>query len=66
MVMDKSGNWIMQILFIAGQNDEERLRYSDFVSRWLAAFNNYAPELRISVYPDDDFNPDDIEIVLIV
>lgn len=65
MVMDKSGNWIMQILFIAGQNDEERLRYSDFVSRWLAAFNNYAPELRISVYPDDDFNPDDIEIVLI-
>lgn len=65
MVTDKLGNSIMQILFIAGQNDEERLRYKDFVSRWLAAFHNYSPELKIAVYPDDDFDPDDIEIVLI-
>lgn len=55
----------MQILFIAGQNDEERLRYKDFVSRWLTAFDNYAPELKIHVYPDDNFAPDDIEVVLI-
>lgn len=65
MVMGKSDNSIMQILFIAGQNDEERLRYKDFVSRWLAAFHNYSPELKIAVYPDGDFDPDDIEIVLI-
>lgn len=65
MVMGKSDNSIMQILFIAGQNDEERLRYKDFVSRWLVAFHNYSPELKIAVYPDDDFDPDNIEIVLI-
>lgn len=63
--MDKLGSSIMQILFIAGQNDEERLRYKDFVRRWLVAFSNYVPELKICVYPDDNFDSDDIEMVLI-